>query len=150
MSMFVSSKWQHVTLPTGWRASVCALFYCYLTFLDHRTNISRKVGTPGAPNKFQNCHLDKANMDKTSQHHSCITPPQGSGLKMVRKKIPTWAECTKSSVGISWPIERRELDKEPPLQPFMYWRWSIIRVTGRNGSLISIRAYVHTYMSFTS
>ena len=51
-----------------------ALFYCYLTFLDHRTNISRKVRTPRlvrvsrAPNKFKNCHLDKTNMDKTSQH----------------------------------------------------------------------------------
>ena len=53
-----------------------ALFYCYLTFLDDRTNISKKVCAPrrvsasGAPNKFQNCHLDKTNMDKTSQHHS--------------------------------------------------------------------------------
>jgi len=76
MSMFVSSKWQRVALPTGWRASVRPLFYCYLTFLDHKTNISRKVCAPrrvsasGAPNKFQNCHLDdKTNMDKTSQHH---------------------------------------------------------------------------------
>ena len=74
MSMFVSSKWQHVALPTCWRASVRTLFYCYLTFLDHRTNISRKVHAPwrvsalGAPNKFQNCHLVKTNMDKTSQH----------------------------------------------------------------------------------
>ena len=25
-------------------------------------------GASGAPNKFQNCHLDKTNMDKTSQH----------------------------------------------------------------------------------
>ena len=56
------------------RASVRALFYCYLTFLDHRTNISRKVRTlrrinaSRAPNKFQNYHLDKTNMDKTSQH----------------------------------------------------------------------------------
>jgi len=42
--------------------------------LDHRTNFSRKVRAPrrvrasGAPNKFQNCHLDKTNMNKTSQH----------------------------------------------------------------------------------
>ena len=43
MPMFVSSKWQRVALPTRWRASVRALFFCYLTFLDHRTNISRKV-----------------------------------------------------------------------------------------------------------
>ena len=82
MSMFVSSKWQHVALLTRWCASMCALFYCYLTFLDHRTNISRKVHAPrcisalGAPNTFQNCHLDKTNMDKTSQHrfeqlHNC-------------------------------------------------------------------------------
>ena len=75
MSMFVSSKWQRVALPTRWCPCVRALFYCYLTFLDHRTNVSRKVCAPrhvsasGAPNKFQNCHLDKTNMDKTSQHH---------------------------------------------------------------------------------
>ena len=75
ISMFVSSKWQRVVLPTRWRALVRAIFYCYLTFLDHRTNISRKVRAPRhvrasrAPNKFQNCHLDKTNMDKTSQHH---------------------------------------------------------------------------------
>ena len=74
MSMFVLSKWLRVALQTRWRASVRALFYCYLIFLDHRTNISRKVRTPrrvrvlGVPNKFQNCHLDKTNMDKTSQH----------------------------------------------------------------------------------
>ena len=73
MSMFVLSKWQRVVLSTRWHASVRTLFYCYLTFLDHRTNISRKVCAPrrisasGAPNKFQNCHLDKTNMDKTSQ-----------------------------------------------------------------------------------
>ena len=29
---------------------------------------SRCVSQSGAPNKFQNCHLDKTNMDKTSQH----------------------------------------------------------------------------------
>ena len=58
MSMFVSSKWQYVVLPTCWRASVRALFYCYLTFLDHRTNIPRKVSATRqvsaswAPNKF--------------------------------------------------------------------------------------------------
>ena len=74
MSMFVSSKWQRVALPTHWRASVGALFYCYITFLNHIKNIGRKVRAPrhvsalGAPNKFQNCHLDKTNMDKTSQH----------------------------------------------------------------------------------
>ena len=74
MSMFVLSKWQCVALQTRWRASVLALFYCYLTFLYHRTNISRKVralrrvSTSGAPNKFQNCHMDKTNRDKTSQH----------------------------------------------------------------------------------
>ena len=27
----------------------------------------------GVPNKFQNCHLDKTNMDKTSQHHNTVT-----------------------------------------------------------------------------
>ena len=48
LSMFVLSKWQHVALPTRWCASVCALFYCYLTFLDHTTNISRKVHAPEA------------------------------------------------------------------------------------------------------
>ena len=59
MSMFVSSKWHRVAHPTRWRASVRARFYCYLTFLDHRTNISRKVRAPmrvsasGAPSKFQ-------------------------------------------------------------------------------------------------
>ena len=58
MSMFVLSKWQRVALPTRWRASMRALFCCYLTFLDHRTNISAS----GAPNKFQNCHLDKTNI----------------------------------------------------------------------------------------
>ena len=50
MSMFVSSKWQRVALPTCWRALVRALFYCYLT-CDHRPNSrkgsgSRKVGAP--------------------------------------------------------------------------------------------------------
>ena len=70
MSMFVSSKWQRVVLPTRWSASVRTLFYCYLTFLDHRTNISRKVRAPrrviasGEPNKIQNCHLDTTNMEK--------------------------------------------------------------------------------------
>jgi len=63
------------------RASVCALFYCYPTFLDHTTNISRQVRAPrrtsasGAPSHIQNCHLDKTNMDKTktSQHHDNIS-----------------------------------------------------------------------------
>ena len=73
MSMFVSFKWQRVALLMRWRASVRTLFYWYITFLDHRTNISRKVHAPrfisasGASNKFQNCHLDKTNMDKASQ-----------------------------------------------------------------------------------
>ena len=74
MSMFVSSKWQRLVLTTRWRASVRVLFYCYLTFLDHRTNISKKVHAPrrvsvtGAQNKFQNCHLDKTNVEKISQN----------------------------------------------------------------------------------
>ena len=65
LSMFVSSKWQRVGLPMRWRGSVSALFYCWHTFLDHRTNISRKVRAPrrasvsGAPNNLQNGHLDK-------------------------------------------------------------------------------------------
>ena len=42
MPMLFLSKWQRVALPMRWSASVRALFYCYLTFLDHRTNISRK------------------------------------------------------------------------------------------------------------
>ena len=46
LSMFVLSKWQRVALPTRWRASVRALSYCDYTFLDHTTNISRKVRTP--------------------------------------------------------------------------------------------------------
>ena len=41
--MFVLSKWQRVALRTRWRASVRALFYCYHTFLDHTTNINRKL-----------------------------------------------------------------------------------------------------------
>ena len=73
-SMFVLSKWQCVALPTRWQASVRALFYCYYTFLDHTTNMRRKLRAPrrvsasGAPINVQNCHLDKTNMDKTSQH----------------------------------------------------------------------------------
>ena len=72
--MFVLSKWQCVALPMRWRAWVHAHFYCYHTFLDHTTNISRKMHTPlpvsasGAQNNGKNCHLDKTNMDKTSQH----------------------------------------------------------------------------------
>ena len=52
----------------------CALFCCYLTFLDHRTNISRKVLAPrrvsasGASNNVKNCHLEKTSMDKTAQN----------------------------------------------------------------------------------
>jgi len=48
-------------------------FYYYHTFLDHTTNISRKVGAPrrvstsGAPNNLQNFHLDKTYMNKTLQ-----------------------------------------------------------------------------------
>ena len=58
----------------SWRASERTLLNCYHTFLDHTTNISRKVRAPrrvsalGAPNNVLNCHLDKTNMDKTSQH----------------------------------------------------------------------------------
>ena len=72
--MFVLSKWQRVALPTCWRASVRALFYCYHTFLDHRTNSRRKVramsrvSASGAPNNVPNCHLDKTNMANPSQH----------------------------------------------------------------------------------
>ena len=72
MSMFVSSKWQREALPMRWHASVHAIFYCYHTFLDNRTNVSRKVRAPrrvsalGAPNNVQNCHLDKTNMDETN------------------------------------------------------------------------------------
>ena len=47
-------------LPTRRRASVRALFYCYLTFLDHRTNT------------FQNCHLDK-----TKHGQNITTPGEG-------------------------------------------------------------------------
>ena len=49
-------------------------FYCYYTFLDHTTKISRKVrelrhvSASGAPNNVQNCLLDISNMGKTSQH----------------------------------------------------------------------------------
>ena len=46
MSMFVASKWQRVALPKLWRASVCALFFCYHTFLDHKPNSSWKVRAP--------------------------------------------------------------------------------------------------------
>ena len=73
LSMFVLYKWQCVALPMCWCTSVRALFYCYHTYLDHTTNISWKVRAPrrvsgsGAPNNAQNCHLDKINMDKTSQ-----------------------------------------------------------------------------------
>ena len=76
LSMFVLSKWQCVALQMRWRVSVRTLFYSYHTFLDHTTNISRKVCKPRrvsvseAPNNVQNCHLDKTNMDKTSQHHT--------------------------------------------------------------------------------
>ena len=83
LSMFVMSKWQSVVLLTRWRASVRALFYWYHTFLDHTTNISIKVCAPrcisasGAPNNFQNCHLDKTNMDKTSQQLLNIALPVG-------------------------------------------------------------------------
>jgi len=79
LSMFVLSKWQHVALPTRRRPSVCALFYCYHTFLKHTTNISRKVCAPrnvsasGVPDNVQNCHYDKTNMDKTSQHLVLVT-----------------------------------------------------------------------------
>jgi len=71
LSMFVLSKWHHVLLPTHWHASVRLLFYCNHTFLDHTTNISRKVHAPrrislsGAQTNVQNCHLDKTNMDKS-------------------------------------------------------------------------------------
>jgi len=90
MSMFVLSKWQRVALPTRWRASVPAFLYFYLTFLDHRTNISRKVHAPrhvsasGAPNKFKN-----SNMDKTSQHqnfHSHISVNQFSNQQKFSKR----------------------------------------------------------------
>ena len=56
------------------RQSDAPLFYCYHTFLDHTTNINRKVRAPrrvsalGAPNNVQNCHWDKTNMDQTSQN----------------------------------------------------------------------------------
>ena len=87
MSMFVSSKWQRVVLPTRWRASVRTLFYCYLPFLDHRTNISRKVrvSASGAPNKFQNCHLDKTNMDKTSQYRRILIIVLGIHVLLLSK-----------------------------------------------------------------
>ena len=32
----------------------------------------RRVSGSGAPNNVQNCHLDKTNMDKTSQHRRYI------------------------------------------------------------------------------
>ena len=72
--MFVLSKWQRVALPTRWRASVRPLLYCYHTFLDHTTNINRKLLAPrhvsasGAPKNAQKCHLDETRMDKTTQH----------------------------------------------------------------------------------
>ena len=49
-------------------------FYWFHIFLDDTTNIRRKVRAPrrisasGVPNNVQNCHVDKTNMDKTSQH----------------------------------------------------------------------------------
>ena len=74
--MFVLPRRQCVVLPTRADApQCCGIFNCYHTLLDHcTTNINRKVHAPkrisalGAPNNFQNCHLDKTNMDKTSQH----------------------------------------------------------------------------------
>ena len=50
------------------RAWVRAFFYSYHVFLDHRTNISRKVRAPRcvstsrAPDHVQNCHMDKTNL----------------------------------------------------------------------------------------
>ncbi len=79
LSIFVLSKWQHVALPTRWHASVRTLFYCYLTFLDQRTNISRKVRAPrhvsasGVPKKFQNCHLYDTKQTWTKHHNTEIS-----------------------------------------------------------------------------
>ena len=95
MSMFVLSKWQRVALPTRWRASLRALFYCYLTFLDHRKNISRKVRT-----KFQNCHLDKTNMDKTNLYRLQISigDPKKIAPKMTVLERSWWRSSTRAQV----------------------------------------------------
>ena len=58
------SKWQRVALPMRWRASVHALFHCYLTSPSWITE-QISVGK-WAPNNLQNGHLDKTNMDKTN------------------------------------------------------------------------------------
>ena len=104
LSMFVLSKWQRVALPTRWRTSVRALLYCYLTFLDHRTNIRRKVRTPrrvsalGEPNKFQNCHLDETNMDITTVHQQRQTAVHGVGTPAVHTL------CLETSAGYFSPL----------------------------------------------
>ena len=54
LSIFVLSKWQCVAHPTRWRIPMSA---------------PRRVSASGAPKKFQNCHMDKTNMGKTSQHY---------------------------------------------------------------------------------
>jgi len=120
---------------------VRALFYCHLNFLDHRTNISRKVGAPrrvslsGAPNKFQNCHLDKTNIDKTSQHRClCFLTSKGLFFKELNGKIMTKKVKMGSSMGknlgsipwynnlmgfISWDYPFKKVD--PELHTLQCW-----------------------------
>ena len=77
LSMLVFSKWQCVALPSCWHTFVRALFYWLHAFLDHTTNIRRKVHAPRrvsalwAPYDVQNCHLDKTNMDNLSMQLKC-------------------------------------------------------------------------------
>ena len=112
MSMFVLSKWQRVALPMRWHASVRALFYYYLTFLDPRTNISRKVGVPrhvsasGAPNKFQNCHLGKQTWTK---HHNTLIQAQAG----------RFSECSPA-IQQSWWVKKIVILTEIYILPIIF------------------------------
>ena len=51
------------------------LFGSHNKYQQKSVGTIRRVSTLGAPNNVQNFHLDKTNMDKTSQHRSVCSDP---------------------------------------------------------------------------
>jgi len=107
--MFVLSKWQRVALLMRWCALVLSLFYWYLTFLDHRTNISRKVRAArtearqrvGSPKQ-----VSKLSLGQNKHGQNIITPVYLWSLERRqpgRGQAPEWP----------WPELTSQLTSDP-------------------------------------
>jgi len=82
-----------VALPTHGCASVRAFFDCYLTFLDHRTNISRKVCAPRRVKKVSKLSFGQ------NKHGQNITTSRGGYVTYTGGGVKKPAIATSLAAG---------------------------------------------------